>query len=189
MSLRGIWQECSAGRATTWALAVVCLFVIIQLIFVLPYFECVAGFKPFDTQSPLSAAAVAIQLGAYRAGAASAYSVFLASELPLALSVSAFFALLWRWMFLVSPNRIFAFLKNGGILLTPFIAVFFNFAESVGFARLINGLSGPAYASAIEFSTLMHQLRTASEDVRIYLTIFFAGIIATQWIRKKEEGL
>lgn len=189
MNFKGIWRKSPEGRATLWTLAAIGFFLLIQMVFVLPCFERIAGFKPFNAQFPLSEVAVAIQLGAYGTGAARAYVLFIATEIPLALSTSVFFALLWHTMFLFSPNRIFMFLKSGGILFTPFIAVVFNVAESVGFARLIAGLSGPSYASVVELSTLMHQLRGASEDLRIYVTIFFAGVIVIQWVQRKSAEL
>ncbi len=186
MNLIKIWRDSSVGHRAIFALATVGFLLFVQVTIALPYFECIAGFRPFDTQEPLSAVAIAIQLGAYGLGATHAYVLFVATEIPLALSASVFFMLLWRWMFSVSPNRTFMFLQGGGILFTPFIAVVFDIAESVGFANLIAGLSGPSYISAIEFSILMHQLKTAAEDVRIYVTLFFAGVIAMQWIRERS---
>jgi hypothetical protein len=153
-----------------------------------PYFETVVGFRPFDTQFPLSSVAVAIQLGAYGDGAVSAYAVFVTSEVLSALLVAVFFMLLWQWLFLVSPNRIFALLRNGGILISPFAALICDVVESIGFARLISGVPGFLFESTMEFSILMHKLKFVFQDIRLYFTAFFFVVTVLRWLSKPVDS-
>jgi hypothetical protein len=178
-------------RSTQWQLVVATaatcgLLQILQRTVTAPYFEKISGFTPLDIQFPLGSVALAIQLGAYGEGAASAYMVFAASEILIALTVAVFFLVLWRWMFSVSPNGAFIFLRRGGILIAPFAAVVCDIAETAGFARLISGVPESFYESTMEFSVLMHRLKFIFQDIRIYFTLFFASTMAVQFVRRVD---
>lgn len=162
------------------------LLQILQRLVTAPYFEKIAGFMPFDIQFPLGSVAVAIQLGAYGEGATNAYIVFAACEILAALTVAAFFMLLWRWIFSVLPIGAFIFLQRGGILLAPFAALICDIAETAGFVRLISGVSEPLYESTLEFSIFMHRLKFAFQDIRIYFTLFFAAAMVMHFVRGSD---
>lgn len=168
----------------TGALSV--LLQIFQWMVAAPYFENTAGFTPLDIQFPLGSVAVAIQLGAYGEGATSAYIVFAACEILASLTVAIFFTVLWRWMFSVSPIGTFLFLQRGGILFTPFAAPLCDIAETAGFMSLISGVPGSLYESTMELSVLMHRLKFAFQDIRIYFTLFFASAMLVYFVKRQD---
>ncbi len=181
-------SRCATGLSVGVALVATGALLFVRKSVAVPYFEKVAGFKPFDIQFPLSATVVAIQLGAYGDGAGGAYAIFAACEILLALAAAVFFMLLWRRMFLTSHARVFVLLESGGILLAPFAALLCDIAESAGFSGLMLGLSGPSYEFIIEFSVFVHKLKFAFEDIRVYFTLFFAATIAVQRMRREHDG-
>lgn len=151
-----------------------------------PYFEGVTGFRPFDTQFPLSPVAVTIQLGAYGEGAAEAYLVFAVCEILTALSVATLFIVLWRWVFSTFPNKTFDLLRGGGILIAPFAAPICDVVETMGFARLISGVPTSSYESTMELCILMHKLKFIFQDIRLYFTLFFVGVPIVNWLRQTD---
>ena len=187
MVLRDYLNRKTPAHSMLMAGAMAGLFQILQKLAAEPYFEKIAGFRPFDIQFPLSTVAIAIQLGAYGEGALRAYAMFTASEVLSAVSVAAFFALLWRWLFLVFPDRAFVFLRNGGILVAPFAAPICDIVESIGFARLISGAPGSLFESTVEFSILMHKLKFAFQDIRLYFTVFFFVVAMMHWLKRPSS--
>lgn len=148
-----------------------------------PYFEGAVGFRPFDDQLPLTPFVIAIQLGAYDEGAASAYVGFAMIDVALSLATAIFFMALWSWMLRLAHSRIFEFLKSGGILLTPLAAFVCNVASSVAFLGLITGILKPYYAASAEVAVFLHRLNFAFEDIRIYFTLFFVSVIVAFRLR------
>ena len=188
MNLRRYLHRYVTRQAIAVALVAAGKLLFVHKLVAVPYFERVAGFRPFDIQFPLGSVAVAIQLGAYSDSAARAYAIFAGCEILLALAAAVFFMLLWCWMFSASSNSVFIFLESGGILLAPFAALLCDITESLGFAGLIIGLSGPFYEFAMEFSVFMHKLKFAFEDIRVYFTLFFAVVMAVQWMRRQGNS-
>ncbi len=146
-----------------------------------PIYRGIAGFMPFDAQPSLSRFMIAVELGAsVNDGASSAYILFALVDAAAVIAAAWTFALLWLWLFITVPTRLFAFLMRGGIVLLPFYVVVLDIVAKVAFFRLIGGLSGASYATTIECVAFVHRLKFALVDLRNYLTaaLLLAGVLA-----------
>jgi hypothetical protein len=160
------------GLGAAIGLAVV-LALVVQFVVIPPYRE-ITGFIPFDAQPRLSHVMVGIELGAVAKGtAAGAYVVFALVDALSAAATAWAFTLGWVLLFALAPNRIFAFLTRGGIMMIPLYVLALDLVAKVGFFRLVSGLDGPDYSAAIDFSVLTHRLELAMTDLRNYLTAGF----------------
>ncbi len=177
------------SQAVVWSAVIAGFAQILQKLVAEPFFESVTGFRPFDTQFPLSQVGIVIQLGAYNEDAFGAYIAFSVSEFISAVSAGVFFLFLWRWIFLIYPNQIFAVLKAGGILITPFLAPACDIVENAGFIRLIVGVPQAAYDSTLDFCIFIHRLKFTFQDFRLYLTLFFLGLAALSWVRRSASSV
>lgn len=162
----------ASGRAVAGAVIFALLVVIVQQWILVPHFQAVTTFKPFDVQFPLTRYMIAIQLGAYGPTAGAAYLPFFIVDLLLAFVSAGALMLLWSWLFR-KPNRVMAFLERGGIILVPLYTLSCDIAENVAFARLIGGLSGESYANTIQFAVTVHGIRGALLDLQMILTVLF----------------
>ena len=152
-------------------------------------FREVAGFEPFDLQAPLSRNMLAIELGTMDKGTAMGFYIpFMAIDVLFAVASAFVYALFWGWLFAKVPTRLFAFLRQGGILLAPFAAIFCDLAAKGGFVRLLHGLSGPAYAAAIEFSVTAHRFKYAFVDLRNYLSVAFVLVACISLALARASG-
>ena len=189
MTLKTDFGLNSSSRAVMWVAAIAALAQVLQKFVAEPFFESVTGFRPLDTQFPLSPVGIVIQLGAYDENAFGAYIAFSVSEFISAVSTGVFFLFLWRWMFSNFPNQIFGILKAGGILITPFLAPVCDIVENAGFVRLILGVSEAAYDSTLEFCIFIHRLKYTFQDFRLYLTLFFIGLLSISWMRRSTKDV
>lgn len=180
----------ASGRAVAGAVIFALLIVLVQHTVVIPYFQAVTSFKPFDVQFPITRYMIAIQLGAYDERAAGAYLPFLLVDLLLAIVSAAALMLLWAWLFREQPNRVFSFFERGAVLLVPLYTLLCDIAENAAFARLIGGLDGAAHADTIDFAVMVHNVRGAFLDLQVILTVVFVIVFALSLGKRREsDGL
>jgi hypothetical protein len=168
----------ATGRAVAGAVIFAVLIVLVQHAVLIPHFQAVTGFKPFDGQFPLTRYMIAIQLGAYEETAAAAYLPFLVVDLLLAAVSSGALMLLWAWLFRVQPSRAIAFFERSAVMFVPLYTLLCDLAENVAFARLIGGISGDSTVGTIDFAVMIHGLRGALLDLQVILTVLFVILFA-----------
>jgi hypothetical protein len=177
----------ASGRAVAAAVIFALLVVVVQYWVLIPYFQAVTTFKPFDVQFPLTRYMVAIQLGAYERTAGAAYLPFFVVDLLLGFVSAGALMLLWSWLFR-QPNRISAFLERGGIILVPLYTLGCDIAENIAFARLIGGLAGDGYAGTVQFAVTVHGVRGALLDLQVILTVLFVILFGLGTGRRTRPG-
>jgi hypothetical protein len=179
----------ASGRAVTGAVLFALLVVLVQYTLLIPHFQAVTSFKPFDVQFPLTRHMIAIQLGAYEEAAGPAYFPFLMVDTLLAFVSAGALMLLWAWLFRQYRTRVFSFLERGAVILIPAYTLACDFAENIAFARLIGGLSGESYASTIQFAVTVHNIRGALLDLQVILTVVFVILFALAASKRETEVL
>ncbi len=177
----------ASGRAVAAAVIFAVLIVIVQQWVLVPHFQSVTTFKPFDVQFPLTRYSLAIQLGAYEKTAAPAYFPFFAVDLLLAFVSAGTLMLLWAWL-LRRPTRLSMFLERGGIIFVPLHTLICDIAENIAFARLIGGLPSESFASTVEFAVSVHAVRGALLDVQAILTVLFVILFGLGAGKGKPAG-
>lgn len=177
----------ASGRAVAAAAIFALLVVVVQYWVLIPHFQAVTTFKPFDVQFPLTRNMIAIQLGAYERTAGPAYLSFFFVDLLLAFVSAGTLMLLWSWLFR-RPNRISSFLERGGIIFIPLYTLGCDVAENIAFARLIGGLSGESYADTIQFAVTVHGVRGALLDLQVILTVLFVILSGLGTGKREEPG-
>lgn len=177
----------ASGRAVAAAAIFALLVVVVQYWVLIPYFQDVTTFKPFDVQFPLTRYMVAIQLGAYERTAGPAYLPFFVVDLLLGFVSAGTLVLLWSWLFR-RPNRISSFFERGGIIFVPFYTLGCDIAENIAFARLIGGLSGESYAGTLQFAVTVHGVRGALLDLQVILTVLFVILFALGTGAREQPG-
>jgi hypothetical protein len=176
------------ARAVLFTAAVAGLLAAIVRYAVIPPYLDVVGFIPFDAQPRLSHIMVGIELSAFRRGVpADVYLLFAIVDFLSAAATACAFTIGWIWLFARVPNRIFAFLKRGGILLLPSYVLLLDAIMKVAFYRLVGGIDSGAYAAGIEFAVMVHRLGSALTDVRNYLTAAFVIAAVTGLILRRAR--
>lgn len=161
-------------RGILAAAVIVALLALLVRLVLIPAYQDVTGFIPFDAQPRLSQVMIGIELGAFAKGAATdAYTLFAMGDIVRGMAVAWFFTLVWAWLFAKAPSRLFGFLARGGIFLVPTYVVILDVAAKLGFYRLLLGLSDPDYSAVANFSVTAHRLSFALADLRLYLTAGF----------------
>ncbi len=177
----------ASGRAVAAAVIFALLVVVVQQWVLVPHFQAVTTFKPFDVQFPLTRYMIAIQLGAYERTAGPAYLPFFVVDLLLSFVSAGTLMLLWAWLFR-QPNRISAFLERGGIIFVPIYTLCCDIAENIAFARLIGGLTGESFAATVEFAVTAHRMRGALLDLQMILTLLFVILFGLRTGRARHPG-
>ncbi|MCA0201202.1 MAG: hypothetical protein LCH56_10225 [Proteobacteria bacterium] len=177
----------ASGRAVAAAAIFALLVAAVQHWVLIPHFQAVTTFKPFDVQFPLTRYMVAIQLGAYERTAGPAYLPFFMVDLLLAFVSAGTLMLLWSWLFR-RPNRISAFLERGGIIFVPLYTLVCDVAENIAFGRLIGGLSGDSFANTVEFAVTVHSVRGALLDLQVILTLLFVILFGLGTGTQEQAG-
>jgi hypothetical protein len=148
-------------------------------------------FLPFDLQFPLTQFMIAIELGVFKRGTATAaYAAFAAADLVYAVAVAWFFTGLWVWLFAAQPSRLFHFLKRGGILMLPWYIVAMDAANKIGFYLIVDGRWMESYGEIVNVVVTVHRLKFAMSDIRDYLTLGFlvvAGLSVLQKMRAPKS--
>ncbi len=179
----------ATGRNVLIVLTLSIVLALLSKFVMAAIFRGVAGFEPFDLQASLSRNMLAIELGTMDKGAATGFYIpFMVIDEMFAVASAFAYALFWAWLFAKVPTRVFYFLSQGGILLTPFAAIFCDLAAKGGFVRLLHGLSGPAYAATIEFSVTAHRLKYAFVDLRNYLSLAFVLVACISLALVRTSG-
>ena len=159
------------------AAAVGLVLYLVERFTLAPMYRAATGFLPFDLQRPLSHFMIGIELGAFDKGAAlEIYTAFATIDVALMLAKAAAITLLWLWLFEKAPQRLFNFLKRGGVAMVPSYVVILDGAAKAGFHRLLQGLSGEALTETIEFCATIHRLQLAVADIRNGLTVLFIAL-------------
>ncbi len=177
----------ASGRAVAAAVIFALLVVVVRDGMLVPHFQAVTTFKPFDVQFPLTRYMIAIQLGAYERTAGPAYLPFFVVDLLLSFVSAGALMLLWAWLFR-RPNRISAFLERGGIIFVPLYTLGCDIAENIAFARLIGGLTGESFAGTVEFAVTVHGVRGALLDLQVILTLLFVILFGLGAGRREQAG-
>jgi hypothetical protein len=158
-------------RGLAFAAGVAALLALTVHVALIPPYEAITGYVPFDAQARLSQFMVGVELGAFAKGAATgAYVIYAVGDALSAVATAWLFMLFWQWLFARAPTRLFAFLARGGILLVPVYVLALDLAAKVGFFRLVKGLEEPSYAATVDFSVTVHRLAMALADLRNYVT-------------------
>jgi hypothetical protein len=179
-------KSCATPRAlAASALAAVVLALTVKFALIPPY-ESMTGYVPFDAQPRLSQFMVGVELGAFAKGEATgAYALFAAGDALSAAASAWLFMLFWTWLFAEVPTRLFAFLSRGGIIMMPLYVLVLDVAAKVAFFRLVNGLEEPAYAATVDFSVFVHRLAVALADIRNAVTAALVLIAAVSLLLKR----
>ncbi|MGE3332114.1 MAG: hypothetical protein AB7I36_00605 [Rhodospirillaceae bacterium] len=177
----------ASGRAVAAAVIFALLVVVVQQWVLVPHFQAVTTFKPFDVQFPLTRYMIAIQVGAYERTAGPAYLPFFVVDLLLSFVSAGTLMLLWAWLFR-QPNRISAFLERGGIIFVPLYTLACDIAENIAFARLIRGPTGESFGATVEFAVTAHSMRGALLDLQVILTLLFVILFGLGIGRANQPG-
>ncbi|MBY0509520.1 MAG: hypothetical protein K2P94_05150 [Rhodospirillaceae bacterium] len=165
--------------------AVMLLMLTVQFALIPPY-EAITGYLPFDAQPRLSQFMVGVELGAFAKGTATmAYVMYAIGDALADMATAWLFVLFWHGLFEKIPTRLFAFLARGGILLVPLYVLAMDLAAKAGFFRLLNGVEGPSYAATADFSVTVHRLAMVLADLRNYLTAAFVVIAIVSLLLKR----
>ncbi len=179
----------ATGRSLIIVAAVTSVLGLTSHLILAPIYRGITGFTPFDFQSSLSNFMIAVELGAFAEGAATnAYVTFATVDMAYVLATAYLFTLLWSWLFVKSPTRLFAFLVRGGILLLPSYIVVLDLVAKIGFFRLLRGLSGPSYAMTVEFCAVVHRLKFAVMDIRNGLTAAVVLAVAVGFVLTQRSA-
>ena len=139
------------------------------------------GFVPFDLQSRLNQGMLVIQLGAARGHPlGSLYGAFVMADIPISLVIAGITVVFWRWLHLLAPNRVFAFLNAGGIMLLPLAAAALEMLEHRAVFGLLHQRGSEAFPDAITFTISVHNIKVAIADIRDIVTLVFiaaAGLL------------
>jgi hypothetical protein len=155
-----------------------------------PLFRDQVGFIPFDLQPRLNREMIVIQLGLAPARHVFDYLRFALSDSVVSGITAAFTIMFWLWLFRVAPNRAFALLQNGGILLVPVVAAAIELVEHGAVYRLLTVAQRDDYVAAIDLLTTVHAAKAAAIVLRDVLTASFAvaALARLAWGRLRASG-
>ena len=166
------------GRTVLMLFVLAAAGVLLRTVVLAALFRSAVGFVPFDIQPRLNREMVVIQLGAMPVDRALLpYALFALGDVVVAIVIALFITALWSWMFRKAPNRVFAVVAGGGILIFPAIAALMEIAEHILVFRLIANGNGAALARLADLTVMLHGLKNAFVDARVGLTVAF-GLIA-----------
>lgn len=176
------------ARGLAAAVAMTVLLTLTVKFALIPPYEFITGYVPFDAQPRLSQFMVGVELGAFAKGAATpAYVIYAVGDAFAAMATAWLFVLFWHGLFERVPTRLFAFLTRGGILLVPVYVLVLDLVAKGGFFRLLQGIEEPSYAATVDFSVTVHRLAMALADLRNTLTAAFV-VIAIMSLLLKRYG-
>lgn len=179
-------QSNATPRGFAMALGAVALLTLTVKFALMPPYEAITGYVPFDAQPGLSQFMIGVELGAFAKGAAtSAYVIYAIGDAAAAMATAWLFILLWHGLFQRVPTRLFAFLTRGGILLVPLYVLALDLAAKVGFFRLLNGVEDPGYGAAADFSVTVHRLAMGLAEIRNYMTAAFVVMAIVSLLLKR----
>ncbi len=152
-----------------------------------PMFSQEMGFVPFDLQPRLNQGMLVIQLGAARGHPLGAlYGAFVMADIPVSLVLAFVTVAFWRWLHVRTPNRVYAFLTAGGVMLLPIVAAMLEMTEHRAVFSLLYQRVGEAYADAIAFTVSVHNVKVAMADLRDAVTLsFMASTAVLALLRRK----
>lgn len=152
-----------------------------------PMFSEVLGFVPFDLQPRLNRGMLVIQVGAARGyPLGRLYGAFVMTDIPISLVVAFVTVAFWRWLHVRAPNRVYAFLTAGGVMLLPVAAAMLEMSEHRAVFRLLQQRGRDAYADAIAFTVAVHNTKVAVADLRDAVTLSFVAATATLWLLRRK---
>ena len=146
--------------------------------------EATSGLRPFDLNFGITAEAMYEALPSYTSRSRSLYLWFALADFVYPAAASAFFALLWAWMFKRRPYPLYVALSAMGILLVPFLFALVDWLENLGFLFVI--FRYPAEHPAIgNLAGTLKKIKPFVELIIVVLTLVFA--VATVWRRKSSS--
>lgn len=163
-----------SGRSVLmWFGAVIFWFAVFGVVLV-PAFEAASsGLRPVDLAFPTTPELIFSQLPSYTDATLRAYGWFAAVDFLYPPTLAMFFASLWAWLFVRTPNSFFVALQSRGILLLPFAAALFDWLENIGFLIVIFSYP-PELRGVAEAACAFKTAKLAVHGADIGLTLIFA---------------
>lgn len=183
------WALGPSNRAMAIFLLAVGVALLVRWAVLAPMFSQEMGFVPFDLQPRLNRGMLVIQVGAARGHPLGAlYGAFVMADIPISLVVAFVTVAFWRWLHVRTPNRVYAFLTAGGIMLLPLAAAALEMSEHRAVFSLLHQRGSGAYADALAFTVSVHNIKVAMADLRDAVTLMFVVSTAVlQLLRRKPK--
>ena len=181
------WAHGPSTRGMSILLVIALLAVAVRWAVLAPMFSHELGFLPFDLQSRMNRGMLVIQLGAARGHPlGSLYGDFVMADIPLSLVLAFVTVAFWRWLHLRAPNRVYAFLTSGGIMLLPLAVAGLEMSEHRAVFGLLNQRGTATFADAVDFAVAVHNVKTAVAELCNAVTLIF--ILVTAVMRMLRSG-
>jgi hypothetical protein len=185
------WASGPSTRTMMILLLVAAAALAVRWAILAPMFSHEMGFIPFDLQPRMNRGMLVIQVGAARGHPLGAlYGAFVTADLPISLVLAFVTVAFWRWLHLRAPNRVYAFLTGGGIMLLPLAVAGFEMSEHRAFFSLLHQRGAETYADAIAFAVAVHNVKTAVTGLCNAVTLVFILVTAVMRVlnRKQAQG-
>ena len=173
----------SSGRRVLIWFGLVLLWVTLFGTVLIPNFEGVtSGHSPVDIAFPTTPELIFSQLPAYTPASYRAYLWFAIVDYLYPPTLAFFIATLWAWLFHRGPNRFFAALQRGGILILPFVAALLDWLENAGFLIVIYNYP-PELWNVARAACALKQAKLMIHGTNLALTAVFAVTAVLNWRR------
>lgn len=143
--------------------------------------EATSGLRPFDLNFGISAEKMYADLPLYTDQSRRLYVWFALADFVYPAAASAFFALLWAWLFKKSPFPFYARLTAAGVLMVPFMFALVDWLENLGFLWVVFQYPHE-YPGVGNLAGTLKKIKPFVELVIVLLTLAFAAI--TIWRRR-----
>jgi hypothetical protein len=185
------WASGPSTKTVTILLLVAAAVLALRWTVLAPMFSHEMGFIPFDLQPRMNRGMLVIQVGAARGHPLGAlYGAFVTADLPISLVLAFVTVVFWRWLHLRAPNRVYAFLTGGGIMLLPLAVAGIEMSEHRAFFSLLHQRGTETYADAIAFAVAVHNVKAAVAGLCNAVTLSFILVTAVMQMlnRKPVKG-
>ena len=175
----------ASGRNIMIVLAVTILSFWLMAGVITPAFQdATAGLRPFDLNFGIAAEKMYADLPAYTERSRQLYLWFALADFVYPAAASAFFALLWAWLFGKAPAASYARLTAAGILMFPFLFALVDWLENLGFLWVV--FRYPAeYPMVGNLAGTLKKIKPFVELVIVVLTLVF--VARTIWLRRRSS--
>jgi hypothetical protein len=147
------------------------------------------GFLPFDLQPRMNRGMLVIQIGAARGHPlGSLYGAFVTADIPVSLVLAFVTVVFWRWLHLRAPNRVYAFLNGGGIMLLPLAVAALEMSEHRAVFSLLHQRGAETYADAVAFTVAVHNVKAAVAGLCNAVTLAFIAATALMWTLRRRPA-
>jgi hypothetical protein len=159
-------------------------FILMAFVFTPAFIEATDGLRPFDLNRSITVETMYAELPSYTDDSRRIYLWFALADYVYPAAASAFFCLLWAWMFRRWPNGMFDRLVAGGILFFPLVFMLIDWSENAGFLLVIFAYPETELPTVGKLAGMLKGIKSYFLYSSAILSLLFAAIAVGHRLRR-----